>query len=601
MRIRNVFMAMMVSLLLQDAPARAADLSPGQWTQEQRLAAEKVEATTPFPTVTNVVEGKAGLVAATLSPIAALAGVEALKRGGTAADAAAATALTQISTALGANVSYAGILELVYYEAKTGRTYSLNAGWNSWRAETEPATIPAADMGALSKFAGAGRPSNSALGRMTLVPGFMAGIEAMQAKFGKLKLADAFAPAIWYAEKGVTISPLLNYYFGSYTSHLAASPSGQRFLRQGGGTVPRTGECFVQADLAKTLRAAAKQGSREMYAGQWARDFVAAVKAAGGKASLEDLKRYQVQWSDAASSTLNGNELRLSATGLGGQQIREALNLINAAGVTQQPPYSQSADTLLALSRILTWVGITSNSPAALEALRATGVDTSPAGRLTPAYARAVAPALATLLTGRVPSPASNHSAAVVVVDQWGDVAALVHSSNSVVWGSTGIVVGGVPIPDAGGVMASRLMQIEPGHRVPNEMSPVIVLREDKPVLGIATIGVSLIQETVRVLLGALVAGNDVSTVMAAPPLLLTIAEPASGAGPPTMPLSVPDKAYHSDILARLRAQGVTVVERPAAEVAMYRGTATVVQVPPQGRLSRSAEVPGVSVFAVGY
>jgi gamma-glutamyltranspeptidase / glutathione hydrolase len=342
-------------------------------------------------------------------------------------------------------------------------------------------------------------------------------------------------------------------------------------------------------------------GAREMYTGKWARDFVTAVNAAGGKASLEDLKRYEVQWSDTASSTLNGYELRLSATSPGAQQIREALNLIDAAGITKQPPYSQSGNTLLALSRILTWVGITSNSPAALEALRAKGVDTSPAGRLTPAYARAVAPAIATLLTRPVPPPASNHSAAVVVVDKWGDVAALVHSSNSVVWGATGIVVDGVPIPDAGGVMASRLIHLQPGHRVPNEMSPVIVLREGRPVLGIATIGVSLIQETVRVLLEALVAGNDVSTVMAASPLLLNIAEPPSGVGPPTMPLSVPDKAYNSDILTRLRAQGVTVVERPAAEVATLRGTAAVVQAAPRGRSSRSAEVPGISVFAAGY
>jgi gamma-glutamyltranspeptidase/glutathione hydrolase len=263
MRVHNVFMAMLVPLLLQEGSAAAADFSPGQWSQEQRLAAEKAEATTPYPTAANVVEGKAGLVAATLSPIAALAGVETLKRGGTAADAAAATALTQISTGLGANVSYAGILELVYYEAKTGRTYSLSAGWNLWRGETEPATIPAADLGALSKFAPAGRPGSSAPGRMALVPGFMAGIEAMQAKFGKLKFADAFAPAIWYAEKGVTISPLLNYYLGSYATHLAASPSGQGFLRQVDGDAPRTGEHFIQSDLAKTLRAAAKHGARE--------------------------------------------------------------------------------------------------------------------------------------------------------------------------------------------------------------------------------------------------------------------------------------------------------------------------------------------------
>src|SRR5262249_29221521 len=114
-------------------------------------------------------------------------------------------------------------------------------------------------------------------------------------------------------------------------------------------------------------------------------------------------------------------------------------------------------------------------------------------------------------------------------------------------------------------------------------------------------IGVSLIHETIRILLGTLVMGEDISSVAAAPPLLLTIVEPGVGAGPPTMPLSVPDKAYDSNILTRLRAQGVTVAERSAAEVSTLRGTAAVVQLASPGRSTRSAEIPGVSVFAAGY
>ena len=82
----------------------------------------------PWPAQARVVEGKSGLVAATMSPIAVHAGLEALRQGGTAADAAAIVALTQIATALGSYVSYAGILQLVYFEAKSGKVYSLNAG-----------------------------------------------------------------------------------------------------------------------------------------------------------------------------------------------------------------------------------------------------------------------------------------------------------------------------------------------------------------------------------------------------------------------------------------------------------------------------------------
>src|ERR1700723_3475424 len=75
-------------LLLRGVPTPAGDLSPATWSIEQRTAAEKLEAVTPSPPIARVVENRTGMVVATLSPIAALAGVEALKRDGTAADAA---------------------------------------------------------------------------------------------------------------------------------------------------------------------------------------------------------------------------------------------------------------------------------------------------------------------------------------------------------------------------------------------------------------------------------------------------------------------------------------------------------------------------------
>ncbi len=90
------------------------------------------------------------MISTTASPIAVQAGLEALRQGGTAADAAATVALTQITTQLGSVVSYAGIMTLVYYDVKTGKVYSLDAGYNSYQNETEPKTIPVADLGPLN-------------------------------------------------------------------------------------------------------------------------------------------------------------------------------------------------------------------------------------------------------------------------------------------------------------------------------------------------------------------------------------------------------------------------------------------------------------------
>src|SRR5262252_848674 len=94
----------------------ASPLSPDQWPPRERALAEELQLIF-VPLTTKVVCGRNGLVATTTSPIAAHAGVEALRAGGTAADAAAAVALTQPAMALGSYVSYAGIMQALYYDA----------------------------------------------------------------------------------------------------------------------------------------------------------------------------------------------------------------------------------------------------------------------------------------------------------------------------------------------------------------------------------------------------------------------------------------------------------------------------------------------------
>ena len=176
-------------------PGAAADLSPARWPEAERLRLEQREAAI-WPTEIRSASSRQGLVAGTASPIAVHAGAEALRQGGTAADAAIATALTQVTTMLGANVSYAGVAQLVYFEARTGRVYTLDAGWGTWRGEHSPATIPGTDLGMITGHTTA--PSGAA-GRKALVPGFMAGMAAIHHRFGRLPFPILFAPSIWYA------------------------------------------------------------------------------------------------------------------------------------------------------------------------------------------------------------------------------------------------------------------------------------------------------------------------------------------------------------------------------------------------------------------
>ena len=232
-----------------------------------------------------------GIVSATVSPVAAYAGLQALRHGGKAADAAATTALTQIVRQLGSVVSYAGVFTMLYYDAEIHQVSSMDAGYNSYVHETDPLTIPAGDLGPLGF--GPKSSEGAAKGRETLVPGFMAGLEAMHHRFGRLPFRDLFAPAIWYCDHGVLISPSLQYFFTVRAKFLSRTPEGQRFLHPDGGEMPKAGDLYVQSELGGTLAAVAEHGARYMYTGQWGQDFVRIIQREGGKVTPEDLERYR--------------------------------------------------------------------------------------------------------------------------------------------------------------------------------------------------------------------------------------------------------------------------------------------------------------------
>ena len=147
-----------------------------------------------------------GMVVTTSGAGSAAAGIAALEKGGSAMDAALTAALLQPCAAAGSYVSYAGIINVVYYDAASGKVFNLNAGFNTVLGETEPLTIPGIDMAALA--AGNLRAFESApSGRTALVPGYFAGVEAAHRRFGKRSFAAIMKPAIDCAEQGYKLAP----------------------------------------------------------------------------------------------------------------------------------------------------------------------------------------------------------------------------------------------------------------------------------------------------------------------------------------------------------------------------------------------------------
>jgi len=508
------------------------------------------------PLTTKVVCGRNGLVATTTSPIAAHAGVEALRAGGTAADAAAAVALTQPAMALGSYVSYAGIMQALYYDAVADKIHSLTAGWNSYLHEADPKSIPACDRVLPSK-----QPEPCvAHGRKTLVPGFMAGIDSLHQRFGRLAFSDLFRPAIWYAENGLTVGAILASYFADRENGFLRTVAGRQFLQQAGNDRPQVGDRFIQAQLAGTLRAVAKDGARHMYRGAWGQQFVDAVRREGGMATMEDMERYEVFWEEPLETTFNGHRVVVPAlSSSGGIEVLQALNLVEQLQLHRTGPYWQDECAFRDLSRVVTFVQNQAGSEWT-EVLRREGVDCSPTARVTKAYAQAVAPLLAEVGCGKRTQGEPRHSDAIVVIDRWGNIASVVHTINTVLWGDTGMVVGGIPLADSAGFLQAQLASLAPGARVPDTMATAIALANGKPILATAAIGSALMPETVRTLLGVL--GNKLAPqiVQAAPPLLYGI-----GNG-----YVIPDGAYEPEFVSRVEGLGEKVSKISVAQ--MQRG-----------------------------
>ena len=147
---------------------KSGSLSPANWTADQWELAKRTGTGTE-----GAATGREHMLINTGMPEAAYAGFTVLEQGGNAMDAALTAALADITIKTGNSVSFAGFMNLIYYNAKTGKVHGMNAGWNTPLEEKDPMSIP--DYG-----------SETPSGRTALVPGFMAGLGEAHQKFGKL-------------------------------------------------------------------------------------------------------------------------------------------------------------------------------------------------------------------------------------------------------------------------------------------------------------------------------------------------------------------------------------------------------------------------------
>ena len=438
------------------------------------------------------------MIAATTGGKAVEAGLAILKEGGSAVDAALAIALCEVVHAGGSYVSFAGPMMLIYYEASSGQVHYLDAQYNTPLKDNDPRSMPKKG------------------GRTALVPGFMAGVQAAHERFGKVPLGRLFNEAIAMAENGQTVSPVMEWWINEKKSVLSRYPETKRVFTKPDGRFYVKGDLFRQPDLAATLKGVQREGASYMYDGPWGKRFVEVIQKHGGKITLEDMKHYKAIWEEPLQTTYN--DYRIFAPGIsawGGVNTIEALNLLEVANLKQYGHYTKSAKALLWLTQIADVHHLTWRLP------KPARHDLSQKSRATKKTAAWIWQQMQNGTWERLPKAlkktASDHTDALAVVDQWGNMAVVNHTINTMLWGNTGIFVDGVSIPDSGAWQGEHIASAGPGKRLPIGMSPIIVLRNGKPVLGSSTTGGGLHEKHLQVLMNILDFGMGPQTACDTP------------------------------------------------------------------------------------
>jgi gamma-glutamyltranspeptidase/glutathione hydrolase len=531
-----------MSLVWAEQPP-AVSLSPDRWADDYArfMSAQDVDRSDA-----GVATGTHGAVTVAYNGLAARAGLEALKQGGNAMDAALSAALTQVALTAGAPISYFGILSLVYYDAGSGKVYTMNAEWNTVRGETQPLTIP----GSLNMSSDEGLRGTAVSGRTALIGGFMKGVGSAHDRFGKLPFKALFDPAIYIADHGMPVTQHLADKFVFRADDLRRLAETRAVFTKADGTFYRRGETFRQPALATTLRAVATQGTDYMYKGPWAKKLVAAVQADGGKMTLEDLADYEPTWAAPLVADIGGG-YQIQTNGppnLGGVNLIEAQLLANASGLATDPHWSTSGPSLRKALDVSQMMVLSYLPESAVQQIYP-GLDASAAARVTPAHATELWKRMQAGVTPfRWKDAAPHHSDDVVAIDEAGNIAAITQSINCIDWGKTAIVVDGITIGDPASYQQAQIARVTPGSRLPAPTETGVLLKDGHPILGFASMGSGLHQRTMLALLNVTRFGMTVDAAINSPDFFLPDTDLKTG----TLTVRVPRGRFPKSVLDAL-------------------------------------------------
>ncbi|MFN8377888.1 MAG: gamma-glutamyltransferase [Anaerolineae bacterium] len=270
----------------------------------------------------SMVTARNGMVAAS-NPLAAQAGLQTLREGGNAADAAV-TAAAVLNVTEAASTGMGGDCFALYFDAKSGAVTALNGSGRAPAALTADmlrargwTTIPDRSADAIS------------------VPGAVAGWEDLIQRHGRMTLARVLRDAITYARDGFPVQPVYGASWGRSEAFLRGCRYAGDYLP--GGRAPVVGQLVRLPDLARTLQTVAEGGAEAFYQGHIADAIVETVQEHGGVLALEDLHTHHSTWDEPIRANYRGVTVIECPPNGQGLAALQALRLIEGFDLTALP------------------------------------------------------------------------------------------------------------------------------------------------------------------------------------------------------------------------------------------------------------------------
>jgi len=524
-------------------------------------------------------------------PLAAKIGVEILKRGGNAVDAAVAVGFAMAVTYPDAgNLGGGGFM--VIHLAKGNRNTAIDYRETAPAAATQTIFLDADGKADPEKS----RYSGLAVG----VPGTVAGLALAERKYGsgKFMLAQLIAPALKLAHDGFTFEGHAADALPRVAKRMAQWPSSKAIFFKDGEPL-QEGDKLVQHDLARTLRAIASHGPHAFYRGRIAKEIASAVQQAGGIMTANDLAHYRAIERKPIRGTYRGDTIiSMPPPSSGGVTLVEMLNILEGFDLPKlgrTPPAFH--DLIEAMKRAYADRAVYLGDPAFVKmplkrltskkyaaSLRATITD-----KATPA---------ADIHAGKPADNEGHNTTHFSVIDRYGNAVSNTYTLNfgyglGLVAKGTGVLLNNElddftakpGVANAYGLVGYDANLPAPNKRPLSSMTPTIVLKHGKPVLVTGSPGGSrIITATLQVIVNVLDFHMGVADAVSAPRLHnqwepdKTFVEP--GFAPAT--------------LAALRARGHNIVPTGAYT------DANSIEVTPQGYVG-AADRRTRGALAVGY